>query len=76
MTTLQRLFDPRLAFEHPVTVGVTAGVAGLLLAATVVVFVLNRTGRLSEPAARELKLRIASWWVLPAPPAMQGAERP
>mgnify|MGYP004171368323 CR=1 FL=1 len=24
MTTLQRLFDPRLAFEHPVTVGVTA----------------------------------------------------
>ena len=62
--TKRRLFDPRGAFDHPVTVGVVAGVVGILFLAAVVVLVLRRTGRIGDKLYRELVDRCRSWAIM------------
>ena len=43
--TRERLFGFTGAFEHPVTVGITIAVASMLMVATVVIWVLQKSGR-------------------------------
>jgi phosphatidate cytidylyltransferase len=62
--TERRLFDPRDAFDHPVTVGVVAAVVGVLVLAAVVVFALHRSGRIGDKLYRELVDRCRSWAVM------------
>lgn len=66
MTTRERLIDASAAFDHPVTIGVTAAILLGLLAATVAIGYLNRKGKLSEATYRELRARTRSWYVLAA----------
>ena len=60
-TTQRRLFDPRDAFDHPVTVGVVAAVVAILVVAALAVFLLRRSGGIGEKLYRELVDRCRSW---------------
>jgi phosphatidate cytidylyltransferase len=62
--TRRRLFDPSGAFDHPVTVGVVAAVAGILVLAAAVVFLLRRSGKIGDKLYRELVDRTRSWGVM------------
>ena len=62
--TERRLFDPRDAFDHPVTVGVVAAIVAVLVLATVVTVVLRRTGKIGDKLHRELIDRIRSWAIM------------
>ena len=62
--TLERIFDVRHAFDHPVTVGITIGVIGALATALPVMGIFFRM-RGTEPVHREvLWKRYRSWSVL------------
>jgi phosphatidate cytidylyltransferase len=60
----ERLFDPSGAFDHPVTVGVTAVAGGLVALSLVAVEVLARAGKLSPKLHQELRDRCRTWAVL------------
>jgi phosphatidate cytidylyltransferase len=60
----RRLFGFRDAFNHPVTVGIVAAVAGVLVAAPLVVVLLRRAGKLDDKDYRELIDRCRSWAVM------------
>ena len=62
--TAHRLFAVGDAFDHPLVVGVTLGVAVLLPVSALAVWLLHRLGRTSAETHRELVLRIRSWAVL------------
>jgi len=66
MTTQERLFDPRHALDHPVTVGIVAAVVLGLVVATVLVRILKHAGRINDATYRELLARTRSWYVLVA----------
>ena len=53
-TTRERLFDISGAFDHPVTVGITVGLVVVLAVASVVIWVLQKSGRLSPEMHLEL----------------------
>jgi phosphatidate cytidylyltransferase len=59
--TRRRLFDPRDALDHPVTVGVVAAIVGVLVLAAAVTYLLRRTGKIGDKLHRELVDRIRSW---------------
>lgn len=63
-TTHDRLFGSRHAFDHPVTLAVTLGVASVLIAAPLVIFLLGRLGRIDQPLREELLRRYKSWLIL------------
>jgi phosphatidate cytidylyltransferase len=74
--TFARLFGFWRAFDDPFTVAVTAGLAVVLLADAVVLWVLSRPGRLSKERAAELLPRLRSWlWLAPVmlAPVLLGA---
>ena len=62
--TRERLFGYTGAFDHPVTVGITIAVAVMLMVATVVIWVLQKSGRLKPDTSRELVQRTKSWLIL------------
>lgn len=64
MSSFDRLFNPARAFDHSVTVCVTAGIVAALLLSPVVITWLERSGRISETHRRELWLRWRSWLVM------------
>lgn len=66
MTTIERLFDARHAFDHLVTIGIAIAVASVLVFASAALRLLGATGRLSEKTYAELRDRIRSWYVLSA----------
>lgn len=60
----ERLFGWRHAFDHPVTAGIAAAVALLLVAAPAVILALRASGRVGPDLFRELLHRTATWAVL------------
>lgn len=62
--TRERLFGWRHAFDHPATVWLVGAVLAVLLLSVVLVFVLDRCGKLTPTLRRELWLRLLSWGVL------------
>jgi len=56
-----RLLGWEHAFDHPLTLWLTLGVAGALALATVLIAALGAAGRLSPDLRRELWLRTRSW---------------
>jgi phosphatidate cytidylyltransferase len=62
--TYERLFGYRHAFDHPVTITITVGVAAVLLLAPVIVQCLFRLGCIDEPRRAESMLRYQSWLFL------------
>ena len=52
------------AFAHPVTRGIVAATAGVLVLAAAVIGGLSAAGRVSPALRRELWLRLGSWAVL------------
>lgn len=76
MTPLQRLFDPRFAFDSPVTVWICVLVASAIAVAFLVNLALYRSGRISQALYIEIKTRTKSWiWLalLIASPILLGA---
>lgn len=61
MTTAERLWAPARAFDHPVTVWITIGIATALIIAPILIAILQHRGRLSEATHRELVQRWKSW---------------
>ncbi|MCA9296847.1 MAG: phosphatidate cytidylyltransferase [Phycisphaerales bacterium] len=64
MTTVDRLFGFRHAFDHPFTMWMTLAVVGILAGAWIVILVLRRLGRIGPDVHRELTLRLRSWAIL------------
>jgi phosphatidate cytidylyltransferase len=62
--TLQRWFGYQHAFDHPVTIGIVAACVTVLLATPAIVFILARTGKISESLRTELMKRYWSWVVI------------
>jgi phosphatidate cytidylyltransferase len=62
--TAARLWGWEHAFDHPVTVWLTAVVGGALALASLAILVLARTGRIGPALRRELWQRTGSWLVL------------
>lgn len=62
--TTRRLFGFRDAFEHPVTTGIVAAVAGVLVLVPLVIFLLRRAGKLDDENYRELIDRCRSWAIM------------
>jgi phosphatidate cytidylyltransferase len=60
----RRLFGWRDAFDHPVTVGIVAAVAGVLVLAPLVIHLLRRAGKLDDKNYRELIDRCRSWAIM------------
>lgn len=61
-----RFFNPAHAFDHPVTQGIVTIIGALLVIAPTVIFILSRTGKVSEKRIGELKRRTISWYFLVA----------
>lgn len=76
MTLSDRLLDFSRAFDHPVTVWITASVAAALFIAPVVIHALTAAGRVS-PEHRARLLRIYRSWLILVPlmlaPILMGA---
>jgi phosphatidate cytidylyltransferase len=62
--TRERLFGFQHAFDHPVTIAITAFVAVVLLIVPAVIWILAYLGRMSETQRKELWTRYTSWVVL------------
>ena len=62
--TYQRLFGLRGAFNHPVTLGITVGVAVIVVAAPLIIWLMSRPGRIDAGQRDELMKRYKSWLVL------------
>jgi phosphatidate cytidylyltransferase len=63
-TTRDRLFVFQHAFDHPVTVAITAFVALVLLIVPAVIWILAYGGRVKDAQQKELWTRYTSWLVL------------
>lgn len=59
-----RIFGYHNAFDHPVTVGITAGIAAILVATPLIILVLSASGKITEPHRAELFKRYYTWLVL------------
>jgi len=62
--TWERLFGYRHAFDHPVTLWITLGIGGVLVAALLVIAVLGQSGAVDGALRTELRKRTLSWLVL------------
>lgn len=63
--SFMRLWDPRLAFEHPVTIGIFAFIAAGIVISGGAIYAASASGKLNPATATELKLRWKSWcWLL------------
>jgi phosphatidate cytidylyltransferase len=62
--TRERLFGYQHAFDHPVTVWITLGVAALLVLAGAVILLVSAPGRSGAPLRKELLQRYVSWLIL------------
>jgi phosphatidate cytidylyltransferase len=62
--TFDRLFGAHNAFAHPVTLGVTIGLAAILLLVPAVILLLARLGKIDAKVRGELFARYYSWLVL------------
>jgi phosphatidate cytidylyltransferase len=60
----ERLFGYDQAFAHPVTIAVTAALAGVLLLVPLIISLLAKRGRIGTGQHKELMLRYYSWLVL------------
>jgi phosphatidate cytidylyltransferase len=60
----ERLWGYWHAFDHPVTVWLTAVVGGALVLASLAIVALERTGRIGPALRKELWLRTGSWLIL------------
>lgn len=60
----ERLFDATRAFDHRVTVWITAGVGAILVVAPLLILALRMAGRVGDALFRELMARCATWAVL------------
>lgn len=60
----ERLFGYWHAFHHPLMLGITIGLIGVLCFTPILVAVLSRAGQLSPPMHAELKRRYRSWLVI------------
>jgi phosphatidate cytidylyltransferase len=59
-----RLFGWQHAFDHTAMPWLVGGIVTALIVAVAVVELLGRIGKVSAPTHRELRRRLASWWVL------------
>jgi phosphatidate cytidylyltransferase len=66
LSTSQRLFDCRHAFDDAVTTGATVAIAAILIAAPLVAWGLRLAGVIGPTLAGEVLLRWRSWLVLVA----------
>lgn len=64
ISTDERLFGFRHAFDHPVTALITLGIAALLLITPLVIMLLSRGGRIDAAHRDELIKRFRSWLLL------------
>ena len=64
MTTHERLFGFQHAFDQPVTRWITGAVAGLLLLASLVIWLLVRAGVVKTGQRKELRQRTVSWMIM------------
>ena len=62
--SLARLFDPRNAFQEPVTLWITAGIAAALAVIPLVIWLLSTAGKVNAKLRGELLLRYYSWLVI------------
>ncbi len=62
--TRERLFGWRHAFDHPVTLWIAAGVAGLIVVALLAIALLGATGAVQAGFRRELWKRTLAWAVM------------
>ncbi|MBI1375483.1 MAG: phosphatidate cytidylyltransferase [Phycisphaera sp.] len=61
---IDKLWSPDGAFDHPVTLWVTIGLAAVLLVAPLVIRVIGRVRHLDATAMRELNARHVTWLIL------------
>ena len=76
MTTSERLFGVQHAFDHPVTVGIAAGLGTVLAITPLIIQWLAKRGRISQAQHEELRQRYRSWLILVpllAAPVLLGA---
>lgn len=64
MTTFERLFGWRSAFDHPVTLWTVVGIASLLVIAPIVVLALSAAGRLAPERRAKILTTWRSWLVI------------
>ncbi len=64
MTTRERLFGAGTAFQDPLVVWITAGIAGVLVLAPLLVLLLSATGRLSADRRAKILTTWRSWLIL------------
>lgn len=64
MTSLERLIDPRFAFDNPVTVGLVCVAVALIALGLVLPGVLKKAGAIQAELADEVFVRSRSWVVL------------
>ncbi len=64
MTTTERLFGAQHAFDHPVTIGIAAGLGVVLLTAPLIIYLLAKRGRINDDQRGELRRRYRSWLIL------------
>lgn len=60
----ERLFGYEHAFDHPVTLGITLALIGVLLLVPVVILLLSSLGRIGAGQRKELMLRYYSWLII------------
>lgn len=63
-TARERLFGYEHAFDHTVTIAVTAALATLLILGPIGLWLFSRSGRLEQPLRDELWRRYYSWLVI------------
>jgi phosphatidate cytidylyltransferase len=64
VTTVQRLFDARLAFESPITAALVGIIVGLVALGLLLPPLLHRLGWIGRPLRDEVVLRSRSWVIL------------
>ena len=62
--SLARLFDARNAFQEPVTLWITAGIAVALTVIPLIIWLLSAAGKVNSKLRAELLLRYYSWLVI------------
>ena len=66
MTTVERWFDFRRAFDHPVSIGIVMAIVIALIAASIGIRVAKARNLIGDETYRELVARTRSWYVLSA----------
>jgi len=64
MAPVERLFGWQHAFDSPVVVGLCAAIGGILLLASLIIFVGGKAKWFSEKLHADLSTRTRSWWWL------------